>query len=186
MKRLLFLLCGILILTACIGEEVKPPTNDLESETEIVQENKEEESEENARLDRPPTFEVAVSNKLYFSPRDTLCWEPEQRPCDLEKNDPQEITSELHNITVNPNDQISYEISTTEEIMEKIGDFAPEPDRVVVTRYHKGEVQEEFEMENKSFNAPEEHGLHYYLFHVIWDDEYYGEAIHGFKLYVRE
>ncbi|MDV2583452.1 hypothetical protein [Alkalibacillus haloalkaliphilus] len=186
MKKLIILLSGILLLTACTGEEVKPPTNELESEAENDQENIEEESEENARLDSPPIFRVEVDNERLFSPRDTLCWEPEERPCDLEINDPRELTSELPNTLVNANEQISYGIVTSGEDFDKLGGLVPDPDQVVVMRYQRGELQEEFEMENEAFSAPEESGLHYYLFHLIWDDDYYGESIHGFKLTVRE
>ncbi|WP_017187007.1 hypothetical protein [Alkalibacillus haloalkaliphilus] len=171
-------------MTACTGEEVKPPTNELEEEVENVYI---EVTENGLVLEEPPSFRLSVNDRGYTPSLDSYCWEPEEQPCNLESSDPRELTEGYQTPIVNAGQQIQHRLQPSVDDFDSFDEATPKPSSIVVTRYRLGEMQEEFTIEdNLRFEAPEEPGVHHYTFHLIWDDQYDGESTYAFKLSVRQ
>ncbi|MDV2583451.1 hypothetical protein [Alkalibacillus haloalkaliphilus] len=184
MKKRIFLLSGIFLLTACTGEEVKPPTNELEKE---VENEYIEDTENGLVLEEPPAFRISVNDRGYAPSLDNYCWEPEVQPCDLESSDPRELTEGYQTPIVNAGQRIQHIITPNVDDFDTFDEAAPKPSSIVLTRYRLGDKQEEFAIEDSpTFEAPEEPGVHHYIAYLTWDNQYYGEATYAFRISVRE
>lgn len=172
MKRWGIILSVLLGLTMAGCSDDKP----VEEESHLPLES-------NLTMLKPPLLSVDAGGAGTHVELGKYCWEEEDKTCNIEPNNPQELLIGLTSMTVEPGQQISFGFGFIETDPPYPRQLL-EIDKIKLVQFYKSE-ESEVEVIGRNFTAPQEKGRYYYLAKLRWDGEISGEANYAFTYSVQ-
>ncbi|MEC1178333.1 hypothetical protein P9B03_07555 [Metasolibacillus meyeri] len=175
MKKIIILLCSLLLIVGCQREQV-------EQEEPIDQ----EEPTFYERNMNPPPAVLTTGDRGVMLPLVSYCWNPDLRQCPATLSAPPEqaVFDGVSAIRIKPNEEGHINATGLEEAITGNSNNTEEkllfPSKVEVFKVVDGQL-ESVELKDNSFMFPNQKGRYTYVIKVTYDNEWKGIAFHAFQ-----
>ncbi|MDY0408999.1 hypothetical protein ACFFIS_17045 [Virgibacillus soli] len=192
-KRLIVFIGSLFILTSCTDAKIVVPIqeyNELQPEVEIGEGKDEKDKKDDDRnIPEKPNQEIAVYSRtdVVGAYETALCWnESVEEDCILKPEHPRERSSTELPLSANRGEKLEIRIFPGGQ---ELPDFAG-PYKVEVTEFGLGDndgkiINSKLVEHDITFSAPDKKGAHYYLIHIIWNEEQTKRVYYAFRTVVR-